>query len=67
MVPKGSEYELRWSTTKSVPVTPAMSEAVGAKVLEARRGGALYCLHEGERVKIAGHAGLYLEGRLLVG
>ncbi len=47
-------------------LTPYWAERLGKKDLHAfqvsQRGGELFCRHEGERVKIAGRAALYLEG-----
>ncbi len=47
---------------------PFWSARLGKKELAARqlskRGGTLYCEDAGERVKIAGHAALYLEGNI---
>lgn len=49
---------------------PYWSKRLGKKELSARqvstRGGELYCVDRGERVTIAGHAVLYLEGTIQV-
>ncbi len=51
-------------------LTPYWAERLGKTVLEARqlsrRGGALRCTVQGDRVKIAGRAVLYLEGKIAV-
>ena len=51
-------------------LTPYWAERLGKKTLEARqlsrRGGALRCTQNGERVTIAGRAVLYLEGEISV-
>lgn len=50
--------------------TPYWAERLGKEHLVARqvsaRGGELWCEHRGERTRIAGHAVLYLEGRIRV-
>ncbi len=49
-------------------LTPYWAERLGKKTMEARqlsrRGGALRCTQNGERVTIAGRAVLYLEGQI---
>jgi len=49
-------------------LTPYWSARLGKKILRARqmsrRGGELFCEDRGERVTIAGHAVLYLEGEI---
>ena len=51
-------------------LTPYWAGRLGKTELEARqlsrRGGALRCTLEGDRVSIAGHAALYLEGQIEV-
>jgi PhzF family phenazine biosynthesis protein len=51
-------------------LTPYWAERLGKKTMEARqlsrRGGALRCTQNGERVTIAGQAVLYLEGQISV-
>ena len=48
---------------------PFWSARLGKKEMKARqisrRGGVLYCRDAGERVRIAGHARLYLEGTIM--
>jgi PhzF family phenazine biosynthesis protein len=52
-------------------LVPYWSARLGKKQLAARqvsaRGGRLWCEDRGERVSIAGHAALYLEGAIQVG
>lgn len=47
---------------------PFWSERLNKKTLVAqqlsKRGGTLFCVDNGERVKISGHAALYLEGNI---
>ena len=49
-------------------LTPYWSARLGKRTLHARqisaRGGELYCEDRGDRVTIAGHATLYMEGRI---
>ena len=49
---------------------PYWAQRLGRTTLQARqlsaRGGDLFCEHAGERVKIAGHAVLYLRGEIEV-
>ncbi len=49
-------------------LVPYWSERLGRSTLRARqvsrRGGELWCVDRGDRVEIAGHAVLYLEGRI---
>jgi predicted PhzF superfamily epimerase YddE/YHI9 len=49
-------------------LTPFWSKKLGKTRLHARqlsaRGGALWCEDRGERVRLGGHAVLFLEGRL---
>lgn len=51
-------------------LAPYWSERLGKTELEARqlspRGGALRCTVQGDRVKIAGRAVLYLEGKIAI-
>lgn len=51
-------------------LTPYWAERLGKTTLEARqlsrRGGALRCTLNGDRVGIAGRAVLYLEGQISV-
>src|SRR5580704_10302018 len=51
-------------------LTPYWAQRLGKRTLEARqlsrRGGALRCTQNGERITIAGRAVLYLEGEILV-
>jgi predicted PhzF superfamily epimerase YddE/YHI9 len=51
-------------------LTPYWAQRLGKTALEARqlsrRGAALLCTLDGDRVKIAGRAVLYLEGKISV-